>query len=40
MELITSRQNPLFQHIRKLRNSGGYRRQAGEFLGEVPKLLE
>ena len=40
MELITSRQNPLFQHIRKLRNSGGYRRQAGEFLGEGPKLLE
>lgn len=40
MELITSRQNPLFQHIRKLRSSGGYRRKAGEFLGEGPKLLD
>lgn len=40
MELITSRQNPLFQHIRKLRASTGYRRKAGEFLGEGPKLLD
>ena len=40
MESITSRQNPLFQHIRKLRTSGSYRRKFGEFLGEGPKLLE
>ena len=40
MELITSRQNPLFQQIRKIRRSGSFRRKQGLFLGEGPKLLE
>ena len=40
MELITSRQNPLCTHIRKLAASGSYRRQHGEFLCDSPKLLE
>lgn len=40
MERLTSRQNPLMSHIRKLNGSKAYRRQAGEFTGEGPKLLE
>ena len=40
MEVITSRQNPLCTHIRKLASSGAYRRQRGEFLCDSPKLLE
>jgi len=40
MERITSRQNPLAVHIRKLNSSRSYRRQAGEYTGEGPKLLE
>lgn len=40
METITSRQNPLFQKIRKLNASGSFRRRQGLFLGEGPKLLE
>lgn len=40
MELITSRQNPLCTHIRKLATSASYRRQHGEFLCDSPKLLE
>ena len=40
MERLTSRQNPLVAHIRKLNGSKSYRRQAGEFTGEGPKLLE
>lgn len=40
METITSRQNPLCTHIRKLASSGSYRRQQGEFLCDSPKLLE
>lgn len=40
MERITSRQNPLFLSIRKLRASASARRKAGVFLGEGPKLLE
>lgn len=39
MEHITSRANPLMVHIRKLSLSRAYRRQAGEFCGEGPKLL-
>ena len=40
METITSRQNPLFQKIRKLNASNSFRRQQGLFLAEGPKLLE
>lgn len=40
METITSRQNPLFQKIRKLNASNSFRRRQGLFLGEGPKLLE
>jgi len=40
MEVITSRQNHLCTHIRKLASSGAYRRQRGEFLCDSPKLLE
>lgn len=40
MEMITSRQNPLCTHIRKLASSASYRRQKAEFLCDSPKLLE
>ena len=40
METITSRQNPLFQKLRKLNTSASFRRQQGLFLCEGPKLLE
>lgn len=40
MEMITSRQNQLCTHIRKLVSSRSYRRRAGEFLCDSPKLLE
>ncbi len=40
METITSRQNPLFQRLRKLNASNAFRRQQGLFTGEGPKLLE
>lgn len=40
MEMITSRQNPLCTHLRKLAASGSYRRRCGEFLCDSPKLLE
>lgn len=40
MEIITSRQNPLCTHLRKLAASAGYRRKSGEFLCDSPKLLE
>ena len=39
MEIITSRQNPLCTHLRKLAASASYRRQRGEFLCDSPKLL-
>lgn len=39
MERITSRQNPLAAHIRKLNSSRSHRRESGEFIGEGPKLL-
>lgn len=39
MEWITSRQNPLFQRLRKLNGSPSFRRQQGRFVGEGPKLL-
>ena len=40
METITSRQNPLCIHLRKLAASAAYRRQRGEFLCDSPKLLK
>ena len=40
METITSRQNPLFQTIRRLNSSAAFRRQKGLFVCEGPKLLE
>lgn len=40
MEHITSRQNPLVSHIRKLGADRAYRREQGLFLVEGTKLLE
>ena len=40
MEIITSRQNALCTHLRKLASSAAYRRRTGEFLCDSPKLLE
>ena len=40
METITSRQNPLCTHLRKLSSSAAYRRQCVEFLCDSPKLLQ
>lgn len=40
METITSRQNSLCTHLRKLASSASYRRQRGEFLCDSPKLLQ
>ena len=40
MGTITSRQNPLCTHLRKLSSSAAYRRQCGEFLCDSPKLLQ
>ena len=37
---ITSRQNPLLVHIRKLLNSRSYREKCGEFVGDGIKLLQ
>lgn len=39
-EHITSRQNPLLVHIRKLASSRSYRKASGEFVAEGTKLLE
>lgn len=39
METITSRQNPLCTHLRKLAASASYRRKCGEYLCDSPKLL-
>lgn len=39
METITSRQNPLFQKVRKLNGAPAFRRQQGLFVCEGPKLL-
>ncbi len=40
MERITSRQNALMTHIRKLNSSRAYRRESGEYLCDGVKLLE
>ncbi len=39
MEYITSRNNRLIKHIRKLTSDREYRRSSGLFFGEGPKLL-
>ena len=39
MERITSRKNPLLEHMRRL-NGAAYRRERGEFLCDSPKLVE
>ena len=38
-EKITSRKNPLFQHVRKLFSSRSYREKAGEYAADGVKLL-
>lgn len=40
MERITSRQNPLCAHLRRLSSSASYREECGEFLCDSPKLLD
>ena len=40
MERITSRQNPLCAHLRKLSASAAYRRECGAFLCDSPKLVK
>ncbi len=40
MEYITSKQNPLLRHIRKLQSSRSYRESCGEFVADGFKLLE
>lgn len=39
MERITSRKNPLLEHIRRL-DGAAFRRQSGDFLCDSPKLVE
>ena len=40
METITSRKNPLLQHVRKLLSSRSYRQEQGQFAADGVKLLE
>ena len=40
IETITSRQNPLMTHLRKLAASRSYRRKSGEYLCDGTKLLD
>lgn len=40
MEKITSRSNPLLQHMKKLGSDSVYRRETGLFLCDSPKLLD
>ena len=39
-ESITSRQNPLVQHLRRLQSSRSYREETGEYCADGLKLLE
>lgn len=39
-ETITSRQNPLMTHLRKLASSRSYRKKSGEYLCDGTKLLD
>lgn len=38
MDILTSRQNPLCAHVRKLASSRSYRRKTGEYLADGEKL--
>lgn len=40
MERITSRQNPLWTHLRKLQGSKAYRYETGQFIADGTKLLD
>jgi len=40
MEKITSRQNKLLQHVKKLQSSRSYRYKSGQFVADGTKLLE
>ena len=40
VETITSRQNPLMTHLRKLGSSRSYRVKSGEYLCDGTKLLQ
>ena len=40
VETITSRQNPLMTHLRKLASSRSYRKKSGEYLCDGTKLLD
>lgn len=40
LERITSRKNPLLQHVKKLQSSRAYRTRCGEFVSDGTKLLE
>lgn len=40
LERITSRKNPLLQHVKKLQASRAYRTSCGEFVSDGTKLLE
>ena len=40
VETITSRQNPLMTHLRKLSSSRSYRVKSGEYLCDGTKLLQ
>ena len=40
VEIITSRQNPLMTHLRKLASSRSYRKKSGEYLCDGTKLLD
>lgn len=39
-KVVTSRQNPLCVHLRKLARSGSYRREAGEYLADGEKMWQ
>lgn len=39
MEVVTSRQNPLIKHVKRLASDRKYRTHGGEFLCEGPKML-
>lgn len=39
-EIITSRKNPLLQHVKKLLQSRSYRQEQGQFAADGTKLLE
>ena len=40
MMLITSRQNKILQHVRKLQQSKAYRVKSGQFVADGTKLFD